>query len=309
MKKIIILAVVIMLIGGLLAGCGKGTNPAPPKPKTSNVTVTVNDEDGNAISSVELTMGDYSGKTGDDGKYVFNDVKAGNYTIKATKEGYEDGSEDIAVTAGEDKTVTITLKKVKQAEKLKDYSTLKSYKAVMEMKSEDSSENSKFVVMQDNYGKSQHLIGYENGKKQFELYVVGDKAKIFSNGTWLEVPAGQIGAFTASYANLFKNMIDQIETDYNGWVKSPNGNASYRIRKIGTETVNGYSTTKYHFSGEETTENEKTVGTADIWIINRGPYKDYMTRMIVTSTSSTGEKDTLTINATDFGKDMGIKMP
>jgi len=309
MKRIVIFAVIIMLIGGLLAGCGGGTNPTSPKPKTSNVTVTVKDETGNPISSVSLTMGDYSGKTGNDGKYVFNDVKPGDYTVEATKEGYEDGSEDITVTAGEDKNITLTLKKVQQAEELKDYSTVKSYKVVIEVKSNNSNEIDRVIVVRDNYGKSEDVTAYENNKKKFELCKVGDKAKILSEGYWIEVPADQIGSLTSAYLDPFTGMVDIVRSRYNEWVKTPNGSASYSVKRVGRETVNGYSTTKYHFSGKVSSEGEKLVGEADIWIINKGPYKGYMTRMVATSSSSEGGKATYTINATDFGKDMEIKMP
>ncbi|MEF3245202.1 MAG: carboxypeptidase-like regulatory domain-containing protein [Caldisericaceae bacterium] len=302
MKKITILFVIIMLIGELLAGCG-GIKP-------STVTVAVVDENGNPIASTNLTMGKYSEKTGNDGKYVFKGVEAGNYTLKVTKEGYGDVSEDITVDKGEDKSLTITLRKLEQAEELKDYSALKSYKAVMELNAKDSSRNSKLVVEQENYGNSQHIIGYdENGNKQFEMYLVGDKAKVFTGGNWMELPATQVSSFTAEYLLTFETMVKEVEIRYNGWVKTPNGNTLYNVSKIGTETVNGYSTTNYNLSKEETSESGKTVITSDIWIINKGEYKNYMTRMVATSSISGEETDVLTINITDFGKDMGINMP
>ncbi len=308
MRKVIIFVVVVALFGGLLAGCGRGTTSAPPKPKTSNVTVVVSNENGNALSSVNLTMGNYSGKTDDNGKYVFHNVKPGTYTVKATEDGYESMSSDVTVTAGEDKTVTLTLKKTEQMEELKDYSKVKSYKAVMELK--QNNKVSKYIIIQDNYGKSQHITAYNvNGGEKIDLYVIGNKAKIYTDGNWIELPASQVGPLTAGYLKFLKNILSAVEDDYNGSINTSQGSGSYSVKREGKEEMNGYSTTRYRLSGKETSGEEKTVGSADIWIINEGLYKGYATRIVVNITNSTGEKSIFTINATELGKDMEIKMP
>jgi len=301
MKKIIVLALAIVLLAGLFVGCGGG---GETQPKTSAVTVSVFNEGGNALSGVSLTMGDYSGKTEDNGKYVFNDVESASYTIQASKDGHEDESEDIVVSEGENKTVSLTLKEVEEeAEELKNYSTEKSYRAVMEGQSSSEGIN-KIIIEHDNYGSSQHLTIYDEDEKEFEMYIVDDKAKMLMDGNWVDVPFEQVQVMSTGYLNLFEGMTSGAAESYNIAITNPN--FSYGVERIGRETVNGYSTTKYHMFSKITSEEE--TGTSDIWIINSGPYKEHATRMVITMKSS-GEEETMTINITDFGKDMGIQMP
>jgi len=301
MKKIIVLALAIVLLAGVFVGCGGG---GETQPKTSTVTVSVFNEGGNALSGVSLTMGDYSGKTGNNGKYVFNDVESASYTIQASKDGHEDESEDIVVSEGENKTVSLTLKEVEEeAEELKNYSTEKSYRAVMEGQSSSGGIN-RIVIEHDNYGNSQHLTIYDEGEKEFEMYIVDDKAKMLMDDDWMDVPLEQVQAMSTGYLNLLEGMASGATESYNIAITNPD--FSYGVEKIGRETVNGYPTTKYHMFSKITSEEE--TGTSDIWIINSGPYKEYATRMVITIKSS-GEEETMTINITDFGKDMGIQMP
>ncbi len=301
MKKIIVLALAIVLLAGLFVGCGGG---GEVQPKTSTVTVSVLDGDGNALSGVNLTMGDRSGETEDNGEYMFNDVESASYTIQVSKDGYEGESEDIVVSAGENKTVSLTLQKAEEeAEELKNYSTEKSYRAVMEGRSSSGGIN-RIIIEHDNYGNSQHLTIYDEGEKEFEMYIVDDKAKMLMDNEWMDVPFEQVQAMSTGYLNLLAGMASGAAESYNIAISNPD--FSYGVEMIGRETVNGYSAIKYHMFSKITSEEE--TGTSDIWIINSGSYKGYATRMIITIKSS-GEEETMTINITDFGKDMGIQMP
>ncbi|MEA3314179.1 MAG: carboxypeptidase regulatory-like domain-containing protein [Caldisericota bacterium] len=302
MKKIIVLVLAIVLLAGLFVGCSGG---GETQPKTSTITVSVFDEDGNTLSDVSLTMGDYSGETGDSGKYMFNDVESASYTIRASKDGHEDESEDIVVSAGENKTVLLTLKKVEEeAEELKNYSSEKSYRAVMEGQLSPGGIN-RIIIEHDNYGNSQHLTIYDEDEKEFEMYIVDDKAKTLMDNEWMDVPLEQVQVMLSTgYLNLPEAMASGAAESYNTAITTPD--FSYGVEKIGRETVNGYPTTKYHMFSKITSEEE--TGTSDIWIINSGSYKGYATRMVVTIKSS-GEEETFTINITDLGKDMGIQMP
>ncbi len=311
MKKITVLLLAIALSMFVFAGCGGGGShsPAPqPKPKTGSVTITVKDADGNALSGVSVSMGALSGTTDGSGKYTFKDAKPGNYTLKVSKDGYEDAEKDIVLKEGDSLSVTLVMKKKAVPEEMKDYSKVKSYKLVMEMTS-GNNKSGKFILIRDDSGKKQHLIVYNpDGEKEAEIYVVGDKAKIFSGGKWMEVPASQIGMLSDQYLGFASSLIKELRKNYNEYIKTPVGSISYGIKRIGEESVNGYSCTKYRFKGKENTSSGSTSGTADIWIINSGPYKGYATRIVMTSDTN-GKTETWTINFTDFGKDMGIKLP
>ncbi len=311
MKKIIILLLVVTLSAFIFAGCGGGSSnsSAPqPKPKTGSVTVIVKDSDGNALSGASVSMGTLSGMTNESGEYAFKGVKPGNYTLKASKDGYENSEKDIALKEGDNLSVTLVMKKKAAPEEMKDYSKVKSYKLVMEMTS-GNNKSGKFILIRDDYGKKQHLIVYNpDGGKEAEIYVVGDKAKIFSGGKWMEVPSSQISMLSDQYLGFAGSLINELRKNYNESIKTPVGSVSYGIKRMGEESVNGYSCTKYRFKSKESTSSGSTSGTADIWIINSGPYKGYATRIVMTSATN-GKTETWTINFTDFGKDMGIKLP
>ena len=158
---------------------------------------------------------------------------------------------------------------------------------------------------------SDPVIVYEkNNKKTFEIYIIGDKAKISQDGNgWMEVPGTMVGQFTQNYLNSFKSFQSEALERYNGWVKTPGGTSSYTVEPAGYEITNGYPATKYLIKGKETTSNGAETGLISLWVINKGQYKDYVIRIIVQTRDSSGNNETVTIDTTAFGKDMGIKLP
>ena len=313
-KKIAALVLSIILVSFLFVGCSGG-NTAPQKPKTSNIMVIVRDNSGNALSGATVSLDSLSGETDASGKYVFKNVKEGNYTVKSEKDGYESDEKDISVSAGKDQTVNLVLKKKEQevqVEPLKDISKIKSYRSTVTVKSTSNpADNSKIVIEQDDYGKKQLIIVYDkDGKKTFEIYVVGDKAKVSQDGNgWMEVPGAMVGQFTQNYLNSFKSFQSEALEKYNGWVKTPEGTGSYTVEPSGNEVANGYSAVKYIIKGKGTSSSGTETGLITIWVIDKGPYKDYVTRIVIQARDSSGNNETITIDTTDFGKDMGIKLP
>ena len=317
-KRVIVLILSIILVSMMFAGCGGGNNGSSgsnQKPATGSVAVIVTDDAGNTISGATVSLDSMSGTTDANGNYVFKSVKAGNYTVKAKKDGYEDAQKDITVSAGKDHSVTLTLKKKQEqasADLLRDPSKVKSYRSIIYTESSSGSDNkSKMIIEQDDYGKKQHIVVYEgNGKKSFELYVVGDKAKISQgNGKWMEMPGTMIGQLTKGYIETFKSLQNEAYRAYNGWVKDPSGEIAYKVEPATQETVNGYSTTKYVLHGKEKTNTGVTLGTITLWVINKGPYKDYTTRLQITSVDASGKTEKITIDTLDFGKNLGITLP
>jgi len=319
-KRVIVLILALALTVTLFTGCGggngnSGNSGANQKPKAANITVVVTDDGGSAVSGASVSMGNMSGTTDSDGKYVFTDVKEGNYTVEAKKDGYEGAQKTITVSAGSDDTVTLTIKKKQEqasADLLKDPSKVKSYRSIIYVKEDSSSQNkSKMIIEQDDYGKEQHIVVYEgDGKKTFELYIVGDKAKMSQgNGKWMEMPGSMIGQITQGYIEAFKAMQNEAYAAYNGWVKDPSHEVSYKVERAKQETVNGYSTTKYVLHGKEKTKEGVTLGTITLWVINKGPYKDYTTRLQITSVDASGKTEQIVIDTIDFGKDLHITLP
>ena len=300
MKKVIAVTIILLLFVVVFAGCSGGGGTTP---KTSKVNVSVTDEGGKAISGVKLSMGDYSGTTDSSGKYAFNDVKSGSYTIKASKEGYEDVSSDVTVGEGESKTVNLTLKEEVVAEEIKDYSQIKSYKVTFEVKSASGKGDQKIEILQDDYGKKQHMtvMDLKTGETQFEMYIDGDKAKIRSDDTWTEMPASQVSSISGGFLAIVDTMAVNVRNSYNTSVKTLTGSASYSISRVGSETVNDYPAVKYLMKANVTSQGEQTISQVELWVISSGTYKNYPTRMVISVTNK-GETDMVTFNVSDFGK-------
>jgi hypothetical protein len=315
-KKIIVLILAFVLMSVLFVGCGGNNGSSAQKPKTSNITVIVKDDTDSMLPEVLVTLGGMSGKTDSSGKYVFSGVEAGDYTIKAEKNGYESAEQQITVSAGKDQTINLTLKKKETETELipvKDVSNVKSFRSTFEVTNKkDPANNSKGLIEQDNYGKDEHIVVYgADGKKSLEAVVVGDKAKVLQGGSgqWMEVPAAMFKQLTQGYLESFMTFENTAVSSYNEWIKAPGGDYSYKVKASGHEVVNGYSTTKYVISGKEKTTEGIVNGTITMWIINKGPYKGYITRLIMDGKYPNGDESTVRIDTKDFGKDMGIKLP
>lgn len=63
-----------------------------------------------SLKSKELSFKDKT-TTDSDGKYLFSDLSAGNYTLKVKKQGFKNAKKKIEVAEGENEIVDIQLKK------------------------------------------------------------------------------------------------------------------------------------------------------------------------------------------------------
>ena len=83
------------------------------KENTGDIKVIVKDQDENRIEDANVYLdGSYKGKTNPDGEYTISGLSPGNYTVKASKSGYEEDSESVYVEAGETDTVYLTLEEI-----------------------------------------------------------------------------------------------------------------------------------------------------------------------------------------------------
>ncbi len=321
-KKFVAVAIMLMVFAFIFTGCGGGTtggsnqggtNGNNNKPTTAQLIVIIKDDAGNSLSGVTVSLNQSketdSTETDSSGKAIFDSLKPGEYAIKATKEGYEDADSDVVLNAGDKKTVNLTLEKSESGsvDEVNDLSNLKSYKAVFEYKSSEEGEGSKILVFQDDYGKKQHMIVYDSkGKVTFESYVFGDKAKIKSGDMWIEIPASAVKGMTKATIGFAENMMRNTEEYFNE--HGSNGDINYTFKKVGSEVVNGYPTYKYHLEIKGKTGDNNVSYVGNMWIISKGPYKGYVTRLIITFKDNK-TSGTLISNLTDIGKDMHITKP
>jgi hypothetical protein len=315
-KKFIAVAIVLLIAAFIFTGCGGGanqggTNGNNNKPAVAQLIVTVKDDAGNTLSGVTVSLNSENEKSTDSsGKVIFDSLKPGDYEVKAEKEGYEPASDDVTLKEGDKQTLNLVLKReAEQVEEAKKFSDLKSYKAIVEFTSNDDNDNGKIVLIQDNYGKEKHITIYgKDGKVQFELYVVGNKAKMRSdNEKWTEIPSTAAEGLTGSTLGFAEGMMNNTVSYFNEAAEGKN--ERYSIKRVGSETVNGYPTYKYHLIAEGGTGENKGSVVGDIWIIRKGPYKDYTTRMILKYSDASGVKTTFTANLVDIGKNMQITLP
>lgn len=62
-----------------------------------------------AGANISINPGNFSSITGNDGKYVFNDLEPGEYTLQVTKDSYQSNSKSITVIAGRSSKSDISL--------------------------------------------------------------------------------------------------------------------------------------------------------------------------------------------------------
>jgi major membrane immunogen (membrane-anchored lipoprotein) len=311
-KKLLVIAAAVIMVAVLFTGCGGSANQGGSniKPTTAHLTVIVNDDSGQPVENASVTIGSENGLTNTSGELVFDTIQPGDYTISVEKDGYEKAEKDVEVKAGDQKTVQVTINKKEEAGVIQanDFSKLKSYRITIETKSTEDEEG-KILIEQNDFGKEQHIVVYGNkGEVQMELYAVGDKAKIKSgkDSKWMELPSSSASALTQGSAGFVENLMKNTVNDFNETVAGKDIRYSYK--RVGRETVNGYPTDKYHLYAKDTTGTEQGVLAADIWIINRGEFKGYTTRMILTGKDQKGE-GTFTINLTDINKNINISLP
>lgn len=308
MKRFLLVVVVLSLL--MLAGCSGGANSK----KTSNLTVTVLDNENKPISGATIGLDGKTGSTDSNGKYTFKSLEEGSFTVNVSKEGYEDNSDSIDVTAGKDAALTITLSKKtsEQVSELKELSSIKSYAFTFVTKDEEGKTSTIKEELND-FGKREHLIVInENGEVETEYFLVNDKAKMKSGDEWMEFTGEQATNMGGMFSSLAESFSNNAISWYNEAVRVPGGSVTFK--RFGNETVNGYPTTKYEYTitGEKYLGGDYEKVVVNYWVINSGNYKDYTTRLIFEYTptkNSTGNYQSIEFNFTRLGEDIKIELP
>lgn len=111
MKGLVKMAVVVLVLVVVLAtatGCAS----------SGEVTGIVKDQSGQALPGVTVYLNDLTTTTDSNGKFVFNNVKEGNYVLKVTLDGASPYEENINVgRSGVSKEITLTLNSLARVKK------------------------------------------------------------------------------------------------------------------------------------------------------------------------------------------------
>jgi len=297
MKKLILMTIIFLFSFSILS-CGK-------KVIKNDINVTVFDSKNSPLKDVNLSLDGKTGKTDENGKFTFSQVEEGTYTLIASKDGFSDSSENILISEGKKQEIKITLKEKIAFEEIKDFSDIDSFEMIIEYKTQDDSEKQKIEIIRENYGKKEYLkvIDLKTEKITTELLIDGDKAKIrYEEEEWHELPKEQVESISESFWSLAKDIVDNVREDFNYSFKTPEGEISYSVDKIGDENVNDYITTKYVIKGKTIEMNNGEIQLEyQIWIINKGDYKNYPSRVIFNYNAKESEL-MYTINIYKYGE-------
>jgi hypothetical protein len=298
MKKLNFLTLITIFILIFSFGCGK-------KIIKNDIYVTVLDSENKPLSDVNLTLDGKSGKTDKDGKYKFPQIEEGSYTLKASKDGYEDSTENILVSEGKSQNIKIVLNKKATFEEIKSFSDISSFHLIGEYRTIDAKGDQKVEIISEDNGKREYLkvTDLYTNKLISEMYLdekVG-RIRYEENGNVMELKREELGSITESFKSMTSDLIEGLRGEFNERIKTPEGVVTYSIKKEKEENVNNYSTTKYVYEGETTYQNEKAKFRHEIWVINKGEYKNMVTKINGMIILEEGMYS-YTINIFDYGK-------
>ncbi|MGB9694695.1 MAG: carboxypeptidase-like regulatory domain-containing protein [Caldisericaceae bacterium] len=287
-------------------GCGGGNN----KSTASNITVLVVESETNSpLQGVDVQMGNADGTTDSSGKVTFSGIEASNYTISASKDGFDSATQDIDVAEGKDQSVKMVLAKTStsvSSDKLKELKDLKSYMFVLKTTEVNGTVESLITIEVNNNGNEEKMISVDSsGKTDIEIYVVGNKALMGTPGSYNEFDPEAAKQYIESLSMLGQNYMDGFTKSYDDFIASPN---LYATWKTSTEAQNGYSTTKVEYTIHSGTVEAVYTG----WVINKGEYKDYTTRLLIENNSTDAkptDMKTMDINITKIGEKFDIRLP
>lgn len=303
MRRGIVLLLLLSLM--FVGGCGKKAAPS----ETGSIRVTVEDEHGDAIRGVTLTLIDSEGKktvasSDSKGNATFSDLAGGDYELEGTADGYDADSTSLSVESGEQET-TLTLTSVTASEEdgsNTEETTISgilenvtSYRWKWSSMEEDKTDPSVAEGAFEKPDREYFRIG--SGDDLNEIYKVGTTVKMRSGieGEWNtftgDAAEGMMG-MTSIYTSMFDQNYASLSEEDGGFKRSDGG------------TVNGYSTQKYVY---EISVNNIVSGTT-AWVIDSGEFKGGTTRWETRSTSN-GKTTSFTWDVFDLNKPIGIELP
>lgn len=309
MKKELAALLILGLL--LIPGCGQPASKAD----AGAVTVATVDSDGQALKGASVTITDADGTTltavsDASGKAVFSDVAYGDYEIVSEKDGYASGSGSITVseaaqntevsmeseTAAGNGSATDNTTGTVDVSDSSVLDTLHSYRYTWTVREMGASATTSFEGGFEKPNNEYFVTRDKDGKSTMEFYKVDGTVKVGSGESWQTLEGKD--ATDMGFGNSFVSTLSgdySFVKDHDDWKKSDGG------------SINGYSTDKYVYRysiGGVTT-------TATAWIIKSGEFKGIITRYEVAAEQDNDKTKTssYTIDVTDLGKPLGIKLP
>lgn len=299
MKKLNFLIILILILSFVtIFGCKKVE-------KKADLTVYVYDSENNPLPSANLNLNGKVGLTDSSGKYTFTQLDYGSYTLKISKEEFEDKEESVDISQSGKNEIKVVLNKKEEISEIKNYSDIESFHLIAEYRTKEGKYDYKIEIISENFGKREYLktVDLNTNKLYAEIFMDEKVAKVRyeEGGDFYELKREEVGSIAESFSSLVNDLVYSIKDEFEKSIKTPEGSLKVSIRKVGTETVNGYSTTKYVNEGETTYQNEKGKFMYEIWIINKGEYKNYPTKFNGIISVEDGMYS-FTINIFDLGK-------
>lgn len=305
MRRGIVLLLLLSLV--LAVGCSKKAVPA----ETGSIRVTVEDDNGDAIKGVALTLTDGDGKktttasSDSTGNASFTGLASGDYELEGLAAGYAADSTSLSVE-GDEQEATLTLMAESASEEGSSSSEgVTADKGVLDNVISyrwrwSSLEEGKTVpsIAEGAFEKPDYEY-FRTGTDEDinEIYRVGETVKMRTgtDGEWNtftgDAAEGMMG-MSGIYTSMFGQDYSSVSKEDSGFKRSDGG------------TVNSYSTQKYVY---ELALNG-TVTSTTAWIIDSGEFKGSITRWETKSTKD-GKTTAFTWDVFDLNKQIGIELP
>lgn len=305
MRRGIVLLLLLSLV--LAVGCSKKAVPA----ETGSIRVTVEDDNGDAIKGVALTLTDGEGKktttasSDSTGNASFTGLASGDYELEGSAAGYAADSTSLSVEGDEQETTLTLMTESASEERSSSSEGVTADKGVLDNVISyrwrwSSLEEGKTVpsIAEGAFEKPDHEY-FRTGTDEDinEIYRVGETVKMRTgtDGEWNtftgDAAEGMMG-MSGIYTSMFGQDYSSVSKEDSGFKRSDGG------------TVNSYSTQKYVY--ELALNGAVTSTTA--WIIDSGEFKGSITRWETKSTKD-GKTTAFTWDAFDLNKQIGIELP
>ena len=99
--KIIVVVMSILLVSGIITGCSNDTNNSDADEKSATLMGTVLDKSNGAfVEDASITISGKVDKTDGSGDFMIADLSLGEYTVTASKTGYQDYSTTVNLVDG-----------------------------------------------------------------------------------------------------------------------------------------------------------------------------------------------------------------
>ena len=297
LKILLILVLIFSFI--TIYGCKK-------EAKTSDIFVSVIDIDGKPIQDANILIDGMSGKSDSQGKCTFYKLSPGSFKVRVTKEGYEDYEDSIDISVGEKKEIKIVLNKKSEFEEIKAYSEIESFHIIAEFREKEDQSGQKVEIISEDFGKKEYIKVINLKTYELNAEIISDektaKIRYSEKGEFHEIPREQARTISQGFYVFVNEYANGVKEAFNYKIKLPEGSREHLIRKVGTEKVNNYMTTKYEFIDEVIFQNEKTRVFYEIWVINSGKYKNYPTKLNANMSFNDKSVLTFTINIFELGE-------